>query len=117
MLINDLRHSSVSYVCNMLACSEQRLSTVCASRVQLKSTTWRDVLAFVDQWSCGLSRPVEAVWGAGMHGGRVLARRPTPPTQTRTRLNVLSLRERRERLHEVAAGHAHVLACQETQPW
>lgn len=117
MFINDLRRPSVSYVCNTLACSEQRLSTVCASRVQLKSTTWCDGLAFVDQWSGPLSRPAEAVWGAGMRGGRVLSRRPTPPTQTRTRLNVLSLRGHRERSHEVSAGHAHALARQETKPW
>jgi len=117
MLINDLRRSSVSYVCNTLACSEQRLSTVCASRVQLKSTTWRDGLAFVDQWSGALIRPVEAVRGTGIHGEHVLARRPTPPTQIRTRLNVLSLRGHREQSHKVAAGHAHAPACQETQPW
>ena len=117
MFINDLRRTSVRYVCNTLARIERLLSTVCASRVQLKSTTWRDGLAFVDQWSGALSRPVEAVWDAGMRGERVLARRPTPPTQIRTRLNVLSLRGHRERSHEVAAGPAHALACQETQPW
>lgn len=117
MFINALRRFCVGYVCNTLACNERRLSAVCASRVQLKSTTWCDGLAFVAQWSGSLSRPVEAVWGEGIRGGRVLARRPTPPTQTRTRLNVLSLRGHRERSLEVAAGHAHALACKETQPW
>lgn len=114
MFINNLRRPCVSYVCNTLACSEQRVSTVCASRVQLKSTTWCDGLAFVAQRSGALSRPVEAVRGTGMLGERVLVRRPTPPTQTRTRLNVLSLRERS---HQVAAGQAYALARQETQPW